>query len=122
MRDTRALKPRYSSYVSRPLALPPILRSLFEEQEEDSCGKPLVRKGLKMKCLRIFFVVAVVAAGTAALAVSAKSVVAGTNVIPTQDVLAKTYKRRCTKCKIISEGTKPIFKCPHCGGSTVPAN
>lgn len=34
----------------------------------------------------------------------------------------KTYKRRCTnyKCKIVSEGTKPIFKCPHCGSSTVP--
>ena len=34
----------------------------------------------------------------------------------------KTYKRRCTnyKCKMVSESTKPIFKCPHCGSSTVP--
>jgi len=33
----------------------------------------------------------------------------------------KTYKRRCTnyKCKIVSESTKPSFKCPHCGSSTV---
>ena len=35
---------------------------------------------------------------------------------------AKTYKRRCTnyKCKKISEGTQPIFKCPFCGSQTVP--
>ena len=34
----------------------------------------------------------------------------------------KTYKRRCTnyKCKIVTESTKPYFKCPHCGSSTVP--
>lgn len=34
----------------------------------------------------------------------------------------KTYKRRCTnyKCKKVSEGTQPIFKCPFCGASTVP--
>ena len=34
----------------------------------------------------------------------------------------KTYKWRCSnyKCKIVSESTKPIFKCPHCGSSTVP--
>ena len=42
---------------------------------------------------------------------------------PTDRFLArKTYKRRCTnyKCKMVSESTKPIFKCPHCGSSTVP--
>jgi len=42
---------------------------------------------------------------------------------PIVPVLAqKTYKRRCTnyKCKMVSESTKPIFKCPHCGSSTVP--
>ena len=34
----------------------------------------------------------------------------------------KTYKRRCTnyKCKAITEGTQPIFKCKICGSSTVP--
>lgn len=35
---------------------------------------------------------------------------------------AKTYKRRGTnfRCKKISEGTQPIFKCPFCGSQTVP--
>lgn len=47
---------------------------------------------------------------------------AQTAELPTAAV--KTYKRRCTnyKCKKISEGTKPIFKCPYCGSSTVPHN
>lgn len=33
----------------------------------------------------------------------------------------KTHKRKCTnhKCKQVSESTQPIFKCPHCGSSTV---
>ena len=41
-----------------------------------------------------------------------------------QERFQKTYKRRCTssKCKQVSESTKPIFKCPFCGSSTVPVN
>ena len=48
--------------------------------------------------------------------------VSATDITPA--TAPKTYKRRCTnsKCKIVSESTKPIFKCPHCGSSTVPAN
>ena len=39
-------------------------------------------------------------------------------------VARKTYKRRCTniKCKAITEGTQPIFKCKICGSNTVPQN
>ena len=48
----------------------------------------------------------------------------GTATATAADPIAatKTYKRRCTnyKCKIVTESTKPYFKCPHCGSSTVP--
>ena len=48
--------------------------------------------------------------------------VSATDITPV--TAPNTYKRRCTnyKCKIVSESTRPIFKCPHCGSSTVPAN
>ena len=56
------------------------------------------------------------------LAIAVMPSVSATDTNPV--AAAKTYKRRCTnsKCRIVSEGGNPIFKCPHCGSSTVPVN
>jgi hypothetical protein len=58
------------------------------------------------------------------LVVGTTSAVVATSVDTASPTAAavKTYKRRCTnyKCKKVSEGTQPIFKCPFCGSSTVP--
>jgi Zn finger protein HypA/HybF involved in hydrogenase expression len=63
-------------------------------------------------------IVMIIALCATAVAVASVTVAREAEPIAAQ----KTYKRRCSnyKCKIVSESTKPIFKCPHCGSSTVP--
>ena len=78
--------------------------------------------GFHMK-LSTFIIGSVVIVAALCSSFNATSVVlANDNDSDVKVMARKTYKRRCTnsKCKAITEGTQPIFKCKICGSNTVP--
>lgn len=77
---------------------------------------------LRIACLGMVACLALSAAAFPGL--SAGEARADADAVSAKEAFQKTYKRRCTnsKCKQVSESTKPIFKCPFCGSSTVPMN
>lgn len=89
---------------------------------EQGINHYFLTRGVNMKRVTFIISCAVIIAALCSSFNVISVVLANDNDSNVEVMARKTYKRRCTniKCKAITEGTQPIFKCKICGSSTVP--